>query len=157
MKTALVTGTFDPVTKGHMDVITRTADLFDHEIVAVMNNLKKGSLFPQDLRRQMAEAACRDLPNVTVVADAGMMVDFFDRSGADVIVRGIRNETDFAYESYMADYLREHNPRIDTLFLHADPSLAAVSSTEVRERLARGEDVSDEVPAGILPYFRNLH
>lgn len=70
MKTALVTGTFDPITKGHMDVITRTAGIFDHVIVAVMNNLKKGSLFPQDLRRQMAEAACRDLPNVTVVADA---------------------------------------------------------------------------------------
>ena len=157
MKTALVSGTFDPITKGHLDVISRAARMFDTVVVAVMNNLEKGSLFSQNTRLEMAQAACRCFPNVRVVADGGMMVEFFDRIGADVIVRGIRDEKDFAYETYMADYLRAHNPAIDTVFLHADAEYASVSSTEVRERLARGEDVSKLVPAEILPYLNVLH
>lgn len=157
MKTALVSGTFDPITKGHLDVISRAARMFDTVVVAVMNNLEKGSRFSQTTRLEMAQAACRRFPNVRVVADDGMMLEFFDRIGADVIVRGIRDEKDFAYEIYMADYLRAHNPAIDTVFLHADAACASISSTEVRERLARGEDVSELVPAEILPYLNVLH
>lgn len=135
MSCALISGTFDPITLGHLDIISRSSKIFDRVIVAVMNNLNKESLFSLQERERLVRLSCQALSNVEVLATDAMMVEFFDKVSADVIVRGIRNEKDASYEFYMAEYLHQHNTRIETVFLSADPSLEGISSSAVREEL----------------------
>lgn len=152
-KTALIAGTFDPVTVGHLDIITRTAKLYDRVFVAVCRNEQKTPLFSEETRLAALAVATKDLANVEVVRGEGLTAEFARKLGADVIVKGVRNEADFAYERDMARYNRSVSG-IETLFLCASPETASVSSTLVRERLANGESLSDLVPASVLPLLR---
>ena len=149
MRIAIVPGSFDPITNGHLDIIRRALTVADEVVVAVMNNDAKTYTFAMETRKELAELAVAALPQVRVVADSGMLVDLFDRLGADVIVKGVRNEVDRAYEVAMADYNLAHNPRAKTLLLEADESLSALSSTRVREALAKGECPCDLVPQAV--------
>ena len=155
---ALLPGSYDPITRGHMDVIRRAAALFDGVVVAVMTNdmkqyvataKSKEYMFSMEQRTAMAAAACTDILNVRVVASTARLIDLVDELGADIIVKGIRNEADYAYEQQHALYNRAHNPRAETLYLPADPQFDTVSSTLVRERLAKGERVDDFVPPAV--------
>lgn len=152
---ALLPGSYDPITLGHMDVIRRAATMFDRVVVAVMTNdmknyvataKSKQYMFSMEQRTAMAVAACDELDNVRVVASHAMLIDLVDELGADVIVKGIRNEADYAYEQHHALWNRAHNAKAETVYLPADPRFDAVSSTLVRERLAKGEKIDDLVP-----------
>lgn len=156
MKTALIPGTFDPVTKGHMALIRTAAALFDHVIVCILINPGKISLFDENTRLSMLRAATKSLSNVTIAADHGMTADFASRMGVNVIVRGIRNADDASYELEMASFNRQRCG-IPTLLLPTDTALADVSSTEARRRISKGVSLSDIVPDEILPWIRSKY
>ena len=150
---ALISGTFDPVTVGHLDVIRRAAAMFDEVYAVVFNNTEKSCLFDLDTRRAMLEAACEGLANVQVISSQAKLIDLVDELGADVIVKGVRNEVDYAYEQKHALYNRAHNPRAETLYLPADPAFDHISSTLVRERIVAGEGLDALVPSAVAAYI----
>lgn len=160
MSTALIPGSFDPITLGHLDIITRAAARFERVVVAVMTNdmrkyvqnaLVKNYMFDQDERATLAQAACAHLPNVEVISAGGMLIDLFDRVGADWIIKGVRSAADFEYEQKHALYNRAHNPRAETLYMPADPAFDGLSSTLVREKIRQGESLEGCLPEAIIP------
>lgn len=141
---ALIPGSFDPITLGHVDIIERTAEKFDKVIVAVMNNdsskhdktlSSKTYMFSMETRLALVKLSTEHIENVEVISSSGMLIDLFDEIRADVIVKGIRNEADLAYELIHAKWNKAHNERVETLFLPASEGLADVSSTLVREMI----------------------
>ena len=162
MSTALIPGSFDPITLGHLDIITRAAARFDKVIVAVMNNdmqkyvqsaSAKAYMFVLSERREMVEAACAHLPNVEVVAAGGMLIRLFDSVNADWIIKGVRSSADFEYEQKHALYNRAQNPRAETLYMPADPAFDGLSSTLVRERIRVGESLIGYLPEAVIEWL----
>jgi len=147
---AIVPGSFDPITVGHVDIVKRAADLYDRVILAVMINRDKRYLFTLEQRKIFAEAAVRDIPNVTVISSEGMLWELARDLGACALVKGYRNEVDLAYEQKMADYNREHYPDAETVLLPANEEYFNISSTLVRERLASGEDLRRYLPQAVI-------
>ncbi len=130
---AAYTGTFDPITNGHADVIRRAAQMFPELIVAVANNTSKKSIFNPDERLRLAEQVVGDLDNVTVMGTTGLIVDFAREHGVSVLVRGVRGVGDYEYERQMAIMNRHLAPEVDTVFMVPSPEFADISSTLVRE------------------------
>jgi pantetheine-phosphate adenylyltransferase len=144
--TALVPGSFDPVTNGHLDVIERVARFFDRVIVAVIRNPQKSaSLFSLEERESMLAEVTGHLPNIQIEFFAGLLVDFARMHGADTIVKGLRAVTDFDYELQMAQ-MNQSLSGIDTFFLATSPQYSFLSSSLVREVARFGGDVSSLVP-----------
>ena len=139
MSLAIVPGSFDPMTLGHLDVVRTVAARYDEVVVAVMINRAKSYQFNMETRVRIAEATVAGLPNVRVIAETGLLIDLFDRLGADAVCKGWRNATDYEYELHMADWNAAHNPRFRTELIHAKNEHADLSSTLVREKMARGE------------------
>ena len=148
MITALVPGSFDPPTKGHVDVVERCAGLFDRVIVAIVSNPDKSSLFTTDERIAMLEECAVAWDNVTVDAFSGLLVDFANSSGADVIVKGLRAVTDFEYEIQMAQMNRELSG-IVTLFVATKPEFGYLSSSLVKQVAELGGNVEGLVPTPV--------
>lgn len=155
---ALLPGSYDPITLGHLDVIRRASAVFDQAIVAVMTNdmknyvataKSKQYMFSMEDRTAFAAAACAEMPNVRVVSSTARLIDLVDELGADIIVKGIRNAADYEYEQHHALYNRAHNERAETLYLPADPRFDGISSTLVRERLGKGERIEDLVSPAV--------
>jgi pantetheine-phosphate adenylyltransferase len=143
---AVYSGTFDPVTLGHEDVMRRAAGLFDEVIVAVAVAHHKKTLFPLAERVAMLEAAASRLPGrVRALPFDGLIMDFCREHGAQAVVRGIRNITDFDYEAQMAAMNRKLHPAVETVFLLPQAELQCISSTLVREIARLGGDVSGMV------------
>ncbi len=145
---ALIPGSYDPITLGHVNIIERAACKFEKVIVAVMNNdsakhdktlSSKTYMFDMEKRLELVRLSTAHISNVEVVSSSGMLIDLFDELGADVIVKGIRTAADLEYEMIHAKWNKAHNDRVETLFLPADDSLVTVSSTLVREHFIRGE------------------
>lgn len=146
MATALVPGSFDPVTYGHLDVIERAARFFDEVIVAVIRNPQKAaSLFSLEEREAMLAEATAHLENVRIEYFTGLLVDFARSRGAETIVKGLRAVTDFDYELQMAQ-MNQTLSGIDTFFLATSPQYSFLSSSLVREVARYGGDVSSLVP-----------
>ena len=143
MSHALIPGSFDPMTMGHFDLIRRVAKDYDQVVVAVMINDQKQYLFDLSTRLEIAQASVEELSNVRVIADEGMLIDLFDRLGADAVCKGWRNETDYAYETKMAEWNLAHNPKCVTRLYPSAGDHASVSSTQVREYLQKGEIPED--------------
>jgi pantetheine-phosphate adenylyltransferase len=144
--TALVPGSFDPVTNGHLDVIERVARFFDRVIVAVIRNPQKAaSLFSLEERESMLLEVTGHLGNVQIEYFAGLLVDFAKMHSADTIVKGLRAVTDFDYELQMAQ-MNQSLSGIDTFFLATSPQYSFLSSSLVREVARYGGDVSNLVP-----------
>lgn len=142
---ALIPGSFDPITLGHVNIIERAAARFERVIVAVMNNdsakhfeglASKTYLFDMSTRLELVKLSTEHITNVEVISSSGMLVDLFDKVGADVVVKGIRNAADLEYEMIHAKQNKIYNNRVETLFLPADDSLANVSSTLVRDLIS---------------------
>ncbi|MGH9011020.1 MAG: pantetheine-phosphate adenylyltransferase [Acidimicrobiia bacterium] len=146
MATALVPGSFDPVTYGHLDVIERVSRFFDRVVVAVIRNPQKAaSLFSLEERESMLAEVTGHLGNVQIEFFAGLLVDFAKIHGADTIVKGLRAVTDFDYELQMAQ-MNQSLSGIDTFFLATSPQYSFLSSSLVREVARFGGDVSNLVP-----------
>jgi pantetheine-phosphate adenylyltransferase len=149
LRTAVYSGTFDPITLGHLDVVCRAAGLFDQVVIAVAIAHHKKTLFSVEQRVDLVEAACQEFPNVTVLPFDGLIVDFCAAQEATVIVRGIRNITDFDYEAQMAAMNRKLNADVETVFLLPDAPLQCISSTLVREISKLDGDVTDMVSPAV--------
>ena len=149
MGKAIYPGSFDPVTLGHIDVITRASKIFDEIIVGVLINSSKSPLFSIDERVNMLKEVCGGLRNVRVISFDGFSVDFAKEQNANVIIRGLRAITDFEYELQMAQTNRVLNPQIDTLFLTTSIDYSYLSSSIVKEVASLGGDISRFVPASI--------
>lgn len=149
MSRAIYPGSFDPVTLGHLDIIKRSADMFDELIVGVLNNTAKSPLFSLEERVNMLKNVVSDLPNVKVVGFEGLLVDFARQNDIKVIVRGLRAVTDFEYELQIAQSNRKVAPDIDTVFLVTNIEYSYLSSSIVKEYAGFGVDVSDFVPDGV--------
>lgn len=141
MSLAIVPGSFDPITLGHLELVKTVAKRYDEVVVAVMVNRSKKYLFDLNTRVAIAEETVKELPNVRVIADSGMLIDLFDRLGADAVCKGWRNQRDYDYELHMADWNAAHNPRFRTEMIRAKKSVEHISSSEVRRRLMAGESL----------------
>ena len=148
MTIAVLPGSFDPVTLGHVDIATRAAGLFDRVIVAVAHNSAKTPLLEVDARVRLASGALRHLANVTVEATDGLLVAFCIERGATAIVKGLRGGADYDYERPMA-LMNRSLTGIETVFVTGDPALAHVASSLVRDVARHGGDVSPFVPQGV--------
>ena len=146
MRIGICPGSFDPVTKGHLDVIERSAALVDELIVAVLKNNAKTPLFSVEERVNILKKATQDIPNVEVRSFSGLAVDFAKECQAHTIVRGLRAITDFEYELQMAQTNRVLEPEVDTTFLITSLEYAYLSSTVVKEVAAFGGDIHKFVP-----------
>ena len=146
IRRAVYPGSFDPVTYGHIDIMTRAAQAVDELIVGVLENRAKIALFSVEERVKMIEIAMKDLPNVRVESFHGLSVDFANEQGAGFIVRGLRAITDFDYELQMAQTNRIMAPGVDTIFLTTNLEYAYLSSTTVKEVASYGGDITKFVP-----------
>ena len=146
MGKAIYPGSFDPVTFGHLDMIKRSAAIVDELIVGVLNNSAKNSLFSVDERVSMLKELTKDIPNVTVDSFDGLLVDYMKKSGATIIVRGLRAVTDFEYELQIAQTNHVEYPEVETIFLTTNLKYSYLSSSIVREFAAYGGDISNFVP-----------
>jgi len=148
-KIAVYAGSFDPVTYGHIDIIKRAARIFDKVIVAVAHNAEKEPLFDLEERMAMLKKATHNIANVKIDDFAGLAVDYVSRSGANVLIRGLRMVSDFEYEFQMALTNRKLNEKIETIFLMPNESYSYLSSTLIKEAASLGADVKSFVPAFI--------
>ena len=149
-RVAVYSGTFDPITLGHLDVVKRAAGLFDQIIVAVAAAHHKKTLFDLVSRVKQAQYATKSIANVMVLSFDGLIMSFCETHNATAVVRGIRNLTDFDYEAQMAAMNRKLAPRVETVFLLPDANLSCISSTLVREISKLKGDVSQMVTAEVM-------
>lgn len=153
MKTAICPGSFDPVTKGHMDIINRASALFDRVIIAIAKNNYKQSLFMPEERCELISKA-GIAPNCEVKCFEGLLADLFQKEKANALVKGIRNFRDFEYELQMAEINKALNDKIETVFLLSRPELICVSSSNVKEICRHGGDISSFIPETIAEEVR---
>jgi pantetheine-phosphate adenylyltransferase len=154
--TAICPGSYDPVTNGHLDIIGRSARVFDRVIVAVVGQgvRKSETMFTAEQRREFLIDAVADLANVEVEVFTNLLVDFARERGAHVIVKGIRAISDFEYELEMNQLNRKLAPEVESVYLFASPAYSFLSSTGVKEMATFGGDVSDLVPASVAAALR---
>ena len=143
---AVYPGSFDPLTNGHVDIITRGAKLFDRIIVAILVNAEKSPLFSMEERVEIARAVFKDVSNVEVETFDGLLVDYLERRHADVVIRGLRAISDFEYEFQMALMNRRLNARVQTLFMMPAEQYTYISSRLIREVVSLGGRVHGLVP-----------
>lgn len=150
MTVAAFCGSFDPVTKGHVDLIERASHIFDTVVVFISFNSSKTSQYPLEKRLEWLERSCAHLNNVECKVQNGLVVDACHSVHATVLLRGIRNTVDFEYEQNMAVMNHLLDDSIETVSLFTRPELAYCSSSNVKELLKYGQDVSNLVPACIV-------
>ena len=143
---AIVPGSFDPITYGHIDIAKRAAEAYDVVYLAVMINDQKKYMLTMEQRTELARECLKDMPNVSVISSDGMLWQLAEQLCADAIVKGYRNDVDYEYEQKMAQFNYEHNPNAPTVLLKAAPTLDTLSSTSVRERIANGEPIEGYLP-----------
>ena len=142
LKKAVYPGTFDPITRGHEDLVRRAARLFDHMVVAIADSKSKQPFFSLEERVQMAREVLAGVPNIEVVGFSGLLMDFMREQQAKVIIRGLRAVSDFEYEFQMAGMNRKLYPDVETVFLTPGEQYMFISATMVREIATLGGDVS---------------
>jgi len=147
---AIYPGTFDPVTNGHVDIITRAAKIFPELIVAVATNSNKSPFFSLAERIEFVHDAVKTLPGVSVMGFDNLLINFVHEQGASIILRGLRAVSDFEYEFQLAGMNRKLSKNIETMFLTPSENLMFISSTLVREIAALGGDVSGFVPEVVV-------
>ena len=150
MKIAVYPGSFDPVTKGHLNIIERAAAIFDKVYVCVMINSTKKPMFSRDERVELIRKSCHDMPNVEVDTFGALLVDYAESVGACAIVKGLRAVSDFDWEFQMALANKKIKPNIETLFLASSEKHTYLSSTVVKELGKYGAELDDFVPPEII-------
>ena len=148
-KVAVVPGSFDPVTKGHLDIIKRAADVFDVVYVAVLNNSSKSPLFSVEERMDLIREVTKGLPNIIVESSTGLLIDYCQQKNAKAIVRGLRAVSDFEYEMQITSMNRVLDENIETFFIMTKNQYSFLSSSIVKEVAKYGGNVSELVPAQV--------
>ena len=151
---ALVPGSYDPVTLGHIDIIRRAAEQYSEVYAVIFVNPEKSYTFSKEERLRMLTLATEDIPNVTVDFSDGFVVDYMRKNALDKIVKGYRTQRDLEYERAQAEYNFSHGG-FETELLLSDPQLAEVSSTLARERIAKGESLEGILPKKVVNYLKN--
>lgn len=146
---AVVPGSFDPITNGHLDIITRAAKVFDRVNVVIMNNSSKNSLFTVEERLALIEKVTADFPNVKAESSPGLMIDYAERVGAVAVVRGLRAVTDFEYEMQITSMNRVLDENIETFFIMTKNQYSFLSSSIVKEVAKYGGNISELVPKAV--------
>ncbi len=156
MRTGVYPGTFDPITLGHMDIIRRAAHLVDRLVIGVTTNPAKSPMFTVEERLEMVrrETAALADGKIRIVSFDSLLMDFAEREGASMIVRGLRAVADFEYEFQMAGMNQQLNNSIETVFLMADVSLQPIASRLVKEIALYGGDISRFVPSKVAAEVR---
>ena len=155
MKTAIYPGSFDPVTSGHLNIIRRAAKIFDKLVVCVMVNAGKNPMFTLEERVDLIRRVTKDIPNVEVDSSNELLANYAKRKEICVIVKGLRAGSDFENEFQMALINHKINPELDTMFLTAESQYMYLSSSTVKALGTYGVDLSDFLPAEIIPDFEN--
>ena len=157
MRKAICSGSFDPITLGHLDVIRRAAACFDRVCVCVSPNAeKRNQMFTPEQKLLLVRTAVADLPNVEAELFPGLLADFAVDHGANVIVRGVRNVTDFDVEYQMALINRGIHPELETMLLPASAEYQHFSSSMIREMIRYHQPLEKYLPASILPLVREM-
>lgn len=154
MKTIIYPGSFDPITCGHFDLIQRAAKMTDSLIVAVLHNSNKKSYFSMQERVEMIKKCTENIPNVTVDSSEGLLVDYINRKGGKVILRGLRAVSDFEYELQYAMLNQRLDKSIEAIYLMTSSEYSFLSSSMVREIGSLGGDISGMVPDAICSYVK---
>jgi pantetheine-phosphate adenylyltransferase len=155
MRVGVYPGTFDPVTLGHMDIIRRSAKLVDKLVIGVTTNVSKSPMFSLDERLVMVRREVAGLDNgIAVVSFDSLLMDFAEREGASLIVRGLRAVADFEYEYQMAGMNQQINDRVETVFLMADVALQPIASRLVKEIAMYGGEIAKFVPPRVAEDVR---
>ncbi|HCH3222552.1 pantetheine-phosphate adenylyltransferase [Vibrio parahaemolyticus] len=145
-KKVIYPGTFDPITNGHLDLIERTAKMFDSVTIGVAASPSKNTLFSLDERVDLVHQCCQHLSNVNVVGFSGLLVDFAKEQQASILIRGLRTTMDFEYEFGLTSMYRKLLPGLESIFLTPSEEFAFLSSTIVREVAIHGGNVAQFVP-----------
>ena len=146
---AVFPGTFDPITVGHEDIINRASPLFDEIIVAIGINTKKTTLFPIETRIEWIQKTFASNPKISIQSYEGLTVDFCKKNNAKFLIRGLRNGSDFDYESHIAQLNKALWNDIETIFITSSPELSYISSTLVRDLIIHQADYQRYLPEGI--------
>jgi pantetheine-phosphate adenylyltransferase len=150
MKRILYPGTFDPITRGHIDLVERASKLFDTVVLAVANSEKKQPMFELKERMDLAAESLQHLPNIEVCSFTGLTVEVAQEQRCGIILRGVRTVADYEYELQLANMNRALAPNVETVFLTPGESLSYVSSSLLREIAGMGGDVSRFVPDNVM-------
>ncbi len=158
MSRAIYPGSFDPITLGHLDIIKRSAAIFDEVVVGILNNPQKSPLFSVEERVKILEEATADLPNVRIDCFSGMLVDYAKANNINVSIRGLRSISDFEYESQIAQYNdRLSNGNLETIFLVTSPEYSYISSSGVKEVAGFHGDISPYLPEFVADLVREKY
>lgn len=148
MKRAVFPGTFDPITLGHLDIINRALPLFEHITIAIGVNAAKQTMFSLEERIAFIEKTFKDNPKISVKSYSGLTATFCRQEGADIILRGLRNSSDFNYEQPIAQ-TNHQMAQVDSIFLISSPGVSNISSSIVRDIMRSSGDYSQLVPAAV--------
>ncbi len=154
LKKAIYPGSFDPITKGHLDVLKRAASIFDKVIIAVLINNAKKSFLPIEDRIHLIREACKGLDNVEVDSFDGLTIDYARQKGANILIRGLRAVSDFEYEMQLSQTNSALAPDINTVFLITKPKYNFISSSSVKEIAQMKGDTSIFVPPPVAKYLK---
>ncbi len=157
MKTAIYPGSFDPITKGHLDVLKRAADIFDKVIVVVSVNVNKKSFLSIEDRVMLIKESCKDIQNVEVDSYNGLTIEYAKKREANVLIRGLRAVSDFEYEMQLSQANSALCSEIHTVFLITKPKYNFISSGTVREIAVMKGDISKFVPPPVAEFLENKY
>ena len=157
LKTAIYPGSFDPITKGHLDVLKRAADIFDKVIIVVSVNVNKKSFLPLEDRVKLIKESCKDIANVEVDSYDGLTIEYAKKRNANVLIRGLRAVSDFEYEMQLSQANSALSSDIHTVFLITKPKYNFISSGTVREIAQMKGDISKFFPEPVAKYLEEKY
>ncbi len=157
MKTAIYPGSFDPVTKGHLDILKAASEIFDRVIIAVAKNPDKHGFLPVDVRVKLIKESIKDMPNVEADSFDGLTINYARQKGASVLIRGLRAVSDFEYEMQLSQANSSLAPEIKTVFLTTKPKYNFISSSTIKEIFLNNGDISKFVPEEVYRYLTNFY
>ena len=154
-KVAMLPGSFDPPTIGHVDIIERCAALYDKIYVVIADNINKKTLFSAQERKEMFREILKEHKNIEIEIWSGLVVDFAEKFDVGVIVRGVRAMNDFGYELELAMTYKQMLPEVEVLFIPTDPKYFLIRSSSIKEMAVFGADISKMVPKTVLDAVNN--
>lgn len=155
MKIAVYPGSFDPITKGHLDILKNASEIFDKVIIAVAHNAQKTGFLTVEERVNLIKQSVKDLPNVEVDCFEGLTIEYAKKNNAQILIRGLRAVSDFEYEMQLSQANSSLCQEIKTVFLTTKPEYNFISSSTIREILSNGGDISKFVPDAVFEYLKN--